>query len=73
MLLAASLTSNVLGRSVAAHVIEGADQSTGTRDFAGADPQRSEHSIMPDRAAEVVPASLALTRLSGPIEGAEPW
>jgi hypothetical protein len=72
-LLVSSLASTVLGSSVAAHMIEGAAQPTGIREFAGADPQRPEHSIMPDRPPGVVPASLALTRLYDPIEGREPW
>jgi hypothetical protein len=73
MLLAASLTSNLLGTSVAAHVIDGAAQPTEIREFAGAGPQRPEHSIMLDLPVEAVPASLALTRLYGLMEGAEPW
>ena len=71
-LLVSSLGSTILGTSVAAHVIERA-QPTETRDFAGADPQRSEQSVMLDRPAEVVPASLALSRSYGLMQGGEPW
>jgi MFS family permease len=71
-LLVSSLGSTILGTSVAAHVIEGA-QLTETRDFAGADPQRSKPSIMLDRPAERVPASLAFGPLVRPHAGREPW
>jgi hypothetical protein len=57
-LLLSSLGSTILGTSVAASVIEGA-QLTETRDF--------------DRPAEVVPASLALSPLVGPRARREPW
>ena len=71
-LLVSSLGSTILGTSVAAHVIEGA-QLTETRDFAGGHPQRSKPSFMLDRPAEVVPASLALSRSYGLMQGGEPW
>ena len=71
-LLASSLGSAVLGSSVAAHVIEGA-QSTDTRDFAGADPQHSNPSFLFDRPVEVLPASLALSPLMRPDARREPW
>ena len=70
-LLVSSLGSTILGTSVAAHVIEGA-QLTETREFAG--PERSTPSFMLDRPAEVVPASLALSRSHGLMQGGgEPW
>jgi MFS family permease len=72
MLLAASLASNVLGTSVAAHVIEG-PQLTEARDFAGADSERSKPSFMLDRLAEIVPASLALSPLARLDARREPW
>ena len=72
VLLAASLASNVLGNSVAAHVIEGT-QHTETRDFADQHRERSKQSVMPDRAAEVLPASLALSPLVQPDARREPW
>ena len=62
-LLVSSMGSNILGISVAAPVIEGA-QLTETRDFAGADSERSKPPFMLDGPAEVVPASLALSRRS---------
>jgi len=71
-LLLSSLGSTILGTSVGAHMIEGA-QLTETRDFAGADPERSKPSFMLDRPAEVVPASLALSPLVGPRARREPW
>jgi hypothetical protein len=64
-LLVSSLGSTILGTSVAAHVIEGA-QLTEIREFAG--PERS----LLDRPAELVPASLALSRSHLMQEG-EPW
>jgi MFS family permease len=73
LLLAASLGSTILGTSVAAHVIERAQPSQG-RDSASADPQRLEPSVMPDRLAEIVPASLARSRSYGLMQGGgEPW
>jgi hypothetical protein len=69
-LLVASLGSTILGTSVAAHVIEGA-QPTEIRAFAGL--ERSTPSFMLDRPAEVVPASLALSRFHGLTQGGEPW
>jgi MFS family permease len=72
-LLASSLGSTILGTSVAAHVIEGA-QPTEARGFAGADPQRLEPSVMPDSPAGVLPASLVLSRSYGLMQGGgEPW
>jgi MFS family permease len=71
-LLVSSLGSSVLGTFVAAHVIESA-QLTEARDFAGAAPRRLEQSILLDRPAEVVPASLALSRSYGLKQGGEPW
>ena len=71
-LLVSSLGSTVLGTSVAAPVIEGA-QLTETRDFAGADSERSKPSFMLDRPAEVVPASLALAHSYGLDARREPW
>ena len=70
-LLLSSLGSTILGTSVAAPVIEGA-QLTETRDFAGADSERSKPSFMLDRPAEVVPASLALSRSHHLLQGREP-
>ncbi len=67
-LLVSSLASTILGTSVAAHVIEGA-QLTGIREFAG--PERSTPSLMLDRPAEVMPVSLALIR-SHDLQGREP-
>jgi MFS family permease len=73
LLLAASLGSTILGTSVAAHVIERAQPSEG-RDSASADPQRLEPSVMSDRLAEVLPASLARSRSYGLMQGGdEPW
>ncbi|HEY1384445.1 MAG TPA: hypothetical protein VGF43_12560, partial [Dongiaceae bacterium] len=69
-LLVASLGSTILGTSVAAHVIEGA-QLTEIREFAG--PERSTPSFMLDRPAELVPASLARSRSHGLLQGREPW
>jgi MFS family permease len=69
-LLVASLGSTILGTSVAAHVIEGA-QLTEIREFA--DPQRSTPSFILDRPAELVPASLALSRSHGLLQEEEPW
>jgi MFS family permease len=71
-LLAFSLGSAVLGSSVAAHVIEGA-QPTDTRDFADAEPQHSNPSFRSDRPVEVLPASLALSPLLRPDARREPW
>ncbi|HEY1246584.1 MAG TPA: MFS transporter [Hyphomicrobiaceae bacterium] len=72
-LLLSSLGSTILGTSVAAPVIEGA-QLTQTSDFAGADSERSKPSFMLDRPAEVVvPASMALSALVGPRARREPW
>jgi hypothetical protein len=68
-LLVSSLGSTILGTSVAAHVIEGA-QLTEIREFAGA--ERSTPSFMLDRPA-VVPASLALSRSHGLMQEGEPW
>jgi MFS family permease len=71
LLLAASLGSTILGTSVAAHVIERAQPSEG-RDSASADPWSP--SVMPDRLAEVLPASLARSRSYGVMQGGgEPW
>jgi hypothetical protein len=72
-LLASSVGSAVLGTSVAAHVIEGAAQPTETRDFAGAGPLRSNQSVLPDRPAQPLPVSLALSRSYGLRQGKEPW
>jgi hypothetical protein len=69
-LLVSSLGSTILGTSVAAHVIEGA-QLTENREFAG--PERSTPSFMLDRPAALVPASLALSRSRGLMQGGEPW
>jgi len=69
-LLVSSLGSTILGTSVAAHVIEGA-QLTEIRKFPG--PQRSMPSFMLDRPAELVPASLALSRSQGLTQEGEPW
>ena len=71
-LLVSSLGSTILGTSVAAHVIEGA-QPTATRNFAGGDPQRSKPSFILDRPAEILPASLALSPLVRPDPRREPW
>jgi MFS family permease len=71
-LLVSSLGSTVLGTSVAAHVIQGAEP-TEARDLAGADPLRSKPSIMLDRPAELLPASLAFSPLLRPDAGREPW
>jgi MFS family permease len=71
-LLLSSLGSTILGTSVAATVIEGA-QLTETRDFAGADSEHSKPPFAPDGPAEVVPASLALSPLAGPRARREPW
>ena len=71
-LLISSLGSTIIGTSVAAHVIEGA-QPTETRDFAGGHTQRSKQSVMPDIPAEVLPASLALSPLVRPDPRSEPW
>jgi predicted MFS family arabinose efflux permease len=59
-----------LGTSVAAHVIQGA-QLTEIRELAGL--ERSTRSFMPDRPAEIVPASLALSRSHHLLQGREPW
>jgi nitrate/nitrite transporter NarK len=69
-LLVSSLGSTILGTSVAAHVIEGA-QLAETRKFPG--PERSTPSFMLDRPAELVPASLALSRSHDLLQGREPW
>jgi MFS family permease len=71
-LLVSSLGSTVLGTSVAAHVIQRAEP-TEARDLAGADPQRSEPSIILDRPGELLPASLAFSPLLRPDAGREPW
>lgn len=71
-LLVSSLVSTILGTSVAAHVIVGA-QPTATRDFMGGDPQRSKPSFILDRPAEISPASLALSPLLRPDARREPW
>ena len=71
-LLVSSLGSSVLGTSVAAPVIEGA-QLTETQDFAGADSERSKPPLMLERPAELVPASLPLSPLVGPLPRREPW
>jgi MFS family permease len=71
-LLVSSLGSTILGTSVAAHVIEAA-QPTATPDIAGAGPQRSKQSLMLDRPAEVLPASLVLSPLVRPDPRREPW
>jgi hypothetical protein len=71
-LLLSSLGSTILGTSVAAHVVGGA-QFTETRDFASGHPQSFKPSIMLDRPAEVVPASLALSPLVPPHARREPW
>jgi hypothetical protein len=64
-LLLSSLGGTILGTSVAAPVK--------TPDFAGADPQRSKPSFVPDGPAEVVPASLALSPFVRPHAGREQW
>jgi hypothetical protein len=69
-LLVSSLGSTVLGTSVAAHVIEGA-QLAEIREFAG--PGRSTPSFVLDRPAELVPASLAVSRSDGLMQVGEPW
>ena len=57
VLLAASLASNVLGNSVAAHVIEGA-RPTETRGFADRHAQLAKTLVALDHPAELLPASL---------------
>jgi MFS family permease len=69
-LLVASLGATILGTSVAAHVNEGA-QLTEIRAFTGLDS--STPSFVLDRPAEVVPASLALSRSHHLLQGREPW
>ena len=71
-LLVSSLGSTILGTSVAAHMIEGV-QLAETRDFAGGQPQRSKHAVLPDGPANVLPASLALAPLIRPDRRREPW
>jgi hypothetical protein len=68
-LLVASLGATILGTSVAAHVNEGA-QLTEIRAFTGL--ERSTPSFVLDRPAEVVPASLALSRSHHLLQGREP-
>jgi hypothetical protein len=58
-LVAASLGSAVMGTAVSAHVIDGSPRS-GTRDFAEGNAQLAETFATVDRAAELLPASLAL-------------
>jgi MFS family permease len=72
ILLAASLTSNVLGRSVTAHVIESA-HAADTQDFADRRAKPSRQPVMLVRSAEVLPASLVLSRSYGLKQGGEPW
>jgi hypothetical protein len=72
-LLASSVGSAVLGTSGAVHVVAGAARPIETRDFAGADPQRSNQSAMLDRPAQPLPLSLALSRSYGLRQGTEPW
>jgi MFS family permease len=72
-LLVSSLASTVLGTSIAAQVIEGAAQPTGIGEFAGAGPQRPEHSFLLDRPANLLPTSLALGPPARPHAGREPW
>jgi hypothetical protein len=61
-LLVSSLGSTILGTSVAAHMIEGA-QRTEIQELAS--PERSTPSFIFHRPAEVVPASLARSRSYG--------
>jgi hypothetical protein len=68
-LLVSSLGSTILGTSVAAHMIEGA-QLTEIREFAGS--ERSTPSFILHRPAEVVPASLARSRSHGVMQEGEP-
>ncbi|HEY1245253.1 MAG TPA: MFS transporter [Hyphomicrobiaceae bacterium] len=72
-LLLSSFGSAILGTSVAGPVIGGA-QLTETRDFAGAESGRSKPSLMLDRPADVVPASLPVGSLvAAPRARREPW
>jgi MFS family permease len=72
MLLAASLTSNVLGRSVTAHVIESA-RAAHTQDFEDRRAKPSRQPVMLVRSAGALPASLVLSRSYGLKQGGEPW
>jgi hypothetical protein len=72
ILLAAALTSNVLGRSVTAHVIESA-HAAHRQDFADRRAKPSRQPVMLVRSAEVLPASLVLSRSYGLKQGGEPW
>jgi hypothetical protein len=72
ILLTASLTSNVLGRSVTAHVIESA-RAADTQDFADRHAKPSRRPVMLVRSAEVLPASPVLSRSHGLKQGGEPW
>jgi hypothetical protein len=71
-LLVASLGSTILGTSVAAHVIEGA-QLTEARDFAPRHAQLAETFVTLDRHAEQLTASLAVSRLDALMQGGEAW
>jgi MFS family permease len=72
MLLAASLGSNILGNSVAAHVIEGA-RPTAARGFAEGQAQPSRESEMFVRSAEVLAGVAGTQPLVRPDARAEPW
>jgi MFS family permease len=72
MLLAAALSSNILGTSVAAHVIEGARLAE-TRDFAEGHAQLAQTFVTIHRPAELLPASLALGPSYRLMQGGEPW
>jgi hypothetical protein len=71
-LLVASLGPTIRGTCVAAHVIEGAHTAE-TREFANWRAQPSRQSVMLVRSAEVLPASLVLSRSYGLKQGGEPW
>ena len=71
-LLVSSLGSAILGTSVAAHVIDGV-HAADARDFADGHPQRPKQSVMLDRLAELLPASLALNPFLRPDARWEPW
>jgi hypothetical protein len=73
ILLASSLTSNVFGRSVTAHVIESA-RAAHTQDLADKRAKPSRQPVMLVRSAEVLPAPLVVSRSDSLVqEGGEPW
>jgi MFS family permease len=72
MLLAAALRSNILGTSVAAHVIE-VGRLAATRDFAEGHVQLAQTFVTIHRPAELLPASLALGPSYRLMQGREPW